>query len=158
MFEFRKDDLNPVLALRGYELLENGEIKKIPKVNTVSEAQERANRLNKKLNDRDVHQDVLIFCRAELISDNYFHAVFEATKSVADKIREKSGLSMDGAELIGKAFSVKKPFLIINNLQSETEKSEQKGFSNLLKGLFGIFRNTTAHEPKIKWELMSKML
>lgn len=153
IFKFRKDSLNSVLALRGYELLENGKIKKISKVNTISEAQERANILNKKLSDRNVHQDVLIFCRAELMSDNYFHAVFEATKSVADKIRGKSGLSMDGAGLIDTAFSVKKPFLIINNLQTETEKSEQKGFSNLLKGLFGIFRNTTAHEPKIKWEI-----
>ena len=32
-----------------------------------------------------------------------------------------------------------------------TERSEHTGLMNLLKGLFGTFRNTTAHAPKIKW-------
>jgi len=153
IFENRKEALNEVLALRGYELLDNGDIKLISKVDTISKAQNKANRLNKKLNDRNVHQDVLNFCRAELVADNYFHAVFEATKSVADKIRSKSGLTTDGADLIDKTFTVKNPILIINNLETETEKSEQKGFANLLKGVFGLFRNVTAHEPKIKWEI-----
>ena len=152
-FKYRKDALNEVLALRGYELLDNGKIKPISKVDTISEAQMKANRLNKKLIDRNVHQEVLNFCIAELITDNYFHAVFEATKSVADKIRSKSGLTMDGAELIDKTLGVKKPILIINNLETETEISEQKGFANLLKGVFGVFRNVTAHEPRIKWEI-----
>jgi uncharacterized protein (TIGR02391 family) len=96
---------------------------------------------------------VLKFCREELLQDNYFHAVFEATKSIADKIREKAGLVIDGAELVDKAFSVGKPLLAINTLQTETEQSEQKGFANLLKGVFGTFRNVAAHAPKIKWPI-----
>ena len=32
----------------------------------------------------------------------------------------------------------------------------QTGFMNLLKGLFGMFRNTTAHVPKIKWVIEEK--
>lgn len=31
--------------------------------------------------------------------------------------------------------------------------SEQRGFMNLLKGVFGTFRNTTAHAPKITWKI-----
>ncbi len=50
-------------------------------------------------------------------------------------------------------FSINAPVLIINDLRTETEKSEQKGFANLLKGFFGMFRNTIAHEPKIKWKI-----
>jgi hypothetical protein len=38
------------------------------------------------LQERQVHGDVLLFCRAELLQDNYFHAVFEATKSVAGRL------------------------------------------------------------------------
>ena len=34
-----------------------------------------------------MHPDVLAFCRAELLQQNYFHAVLEASKSVADKLR-----------------------------------------------------------------------
>jgi uncharacterized protein (TIGR02391 family) len=30
---------------------------------------------------------------------------------------------------------------------------EQRGFMNLLKGLFGTFRNTAAHAPKITWKI-----
>jgi len=41
--------------------------------------------------------------------------------------------------------------LAFNSLQTKTEQSEHKGLMNLVKGLFGTFRNTTAHAPKIKW-------
>ena len=50
-------------------------------------------------------------------------------------------------------FSIKNPLLAINSLQTETEESEHKGFANLLKGVFGTFRNVTAHVPKIKWPI-----
>jgi Protein of unknown function (Hypoth_ymh) len=33
------------------------------------------------------------------------------------------------------------------------KKSEQKGFANLLKGMFGTFRNPTGHAPKIIWKI-----
>ncbi len=41
----------------------------------------------------------------------------------------------------------------INGLDTESKKSEQKGFSNLAKGLFGTFRNPTAHVAKVEWNL-----
>lgn len=36
---------------------------------------------------------------------------------------------------------------------TESQESEQKSFMNLLKGVFGTFRNTTAHAPKITWTI-----
>jgi uncharacterized protein (TIGR02391 family) len=155
-FNNRRDELNVVLALRGLELKQDGKIVKVNQVQTLSEAQRRARHLKTKLSDRKVHSEVLRFCQAELIADNYFHAVFEATKSVADRIRSISGLSGDGAELIDIAFSIKNPILAINTLQTETERSEQTGFGMLLKGIFGTFRNVTAHAPKIKWQMQEE--
>lgn len=38
--------------------------------------------------------------------------------------------------------------LQLNALQTESEKKEQTGFSNYLIGIFGMYRNVTAHEPK----------
>jgi uncharacterized protein (TIGR02391 family) len=105
---------------------------------------------------RQVHPDVLSFCRTELLQDNYFHAVFEATKSVADKIRQKSGLSSDGARLVDEAFGnsgATYPLLAFNSLQSESERSEHYGLMYLMRGMFGAFRNVTAHVPKIKWTI-----
>ncbi len=41
--------------------------------------------------------------------------------------------------------------LTFNTLTTESEESENKGFRYLIKGLSGMFRNTTADTPKIKW-------
>jgi uncharacterized protein (TIGR02391 family) len=79
--------------------------------------------------------------------------VFEATKSIADKIRRLTGLAGDGADLIDPVFGINAPMLAINSLRTETEQSEQKGFANLIRGVFGTFRNVTAHAPKITWPI-----
>src|SRR5205823_2699985 len=142
-----------VLAFAGLNLGEDGKLKPVTQARTLNEAQERASRLKSELLRRKVHHDVLQFCRAELLQENYFHAVFEATKSVAQKIRDKTGLTGDGADIVDKAFGLNSPVLAINTLRTDTEQSEQKGFANLLKGMFGTFRNVTAHAPKITWPI-----
>jgi len=150
-----KYSLNQILSFEGLELGENGKLKTSNRVSTISEAYARASKLKESLLVRKVHPDILMFCREELLVDNYFHTVFEATKSVAEKIRKKTGLNSDGSALVDEAFAFKGviPHLALSSLQSESEQSEQKGFMNLLKGLFGTFRNTTAHAPKITWSI-----
>ena len=154
-FEHIRTELNFVLSFEGFELTESGEIRYAEKVHTFSEAEARAQNLRKSLSDRKIHPDVLTFCKAELLVDNYFHAVFEATKSIAEKIRVKTKLSSDGAELVEQAFSYKNkvPYLALNSLTTQSHQSEQNGFMHLLKGIFGTFRNTTAHAPKITWNI-----
>lgn len=155
-FDAKRDELNKVLAFAGYELGEDGLLKTRTAARTINEAEQRANRLRAALERRGVHGDVLRFCRAELLQDNYFHAVLEATKSLSDKLRARTGLPGDGAELADQALSLGKtgmPFLAFNSLQTESEQSEQKGLLNLMKGLFGTFRNPTAHAPKVSWAM-----
>jgi uncharacterized protein (TIGR02391 family) len=155
-FEERRSELNKILSFIGLEFSEKGVFHPVTKSETISDAEKRASLLLTKLKDRDVHLDVIKFCKSELLQDNYFHAVFEATKSVADKIRQMTGLTGDGAEIVDITFKVNNPILKINNLETDTEISEQKGFANLLKGFFGLFRNTTAHAPKITWTIDEK--
>jgi uncharacterized protein (TIGR02391 family) len=152
-YEDFRSDINEVLSFSGLSLGEDGKLRGISEARTLDEASDRALGLRKELVRRHVHADVLKFCRAELLQENYFHAVFEATKSVADKIRAKSGLTDDGTELIDKAFGLKRPLLAFNSLRTETERSEHTGLANLMKGLFGTFRNTTAHAPRIRWKI-----
>lgn len=152
-FQKRRDSLNIILAFRGYEVGNDGKVLIVEKVNNLDEASRRANKLVAALNTRKVHTQVLRYCNSELLQDNYFHAVFEAVKGVADRIREITGLIEDGGELVDKAFNIKSPFLALNSLRTDTEKSEQRGFTNLVKGTFGMFRNTTSHIPKIKWPI-----
>lgn len=155
-FESERGKLNAVLAFSGYSLGEDGQARAVTAVKTLSEAEARASILRKALGERRVHLDVIRFCRAELIADNYFHAVFEATKSVADKLRVRTGLTSDGAPLVDEALGLGKaghPRLAFNSLATESERSEHSGLMNLIKGVFGAFRNTTAHAPKIHWNV-----
>ena len=152
-FEFIRGELNKRLSFIGLFLNESAIFNPVEKTKTIKDAELRVNRFKSKLESRNIHFKIFNYCNAELISENYFHSVFEAVKSIAEVIRQKTNLTSDGAELIEQAFSVNNPLLKINSLNTETEKSEQKGFANLIKGVFGMFRNTTAHSPKIVWNI-----
>ena len=43
--------------------------------------------------------------------------------------------------------------IAVNALATETDQGEQRGFMNLLVGLFGTIRNPIAHNPRIEWEM-----
>lgn len=150
-YEPLRANLNRALAFAGLAVEESGKLVAAEQAQTLTEAQRRADELRADLELRRVHPDVLRFCKEELLKDNYFHAVLEATKSVADKLRTKTGLTDDGGVLVDRALGGEPPLLAINPLTTGSEKSEQKGFVNLVKGLFGMFRNPTAHVPKITW-------
>lgn len=155
-FESRREEVNNVLAFNGLQFSAEGKFVRVQQARTLTEAQRRANELRTKLRERDVHADVLEFCKAELLEDNYFHAVLEATKSIASKLRKQSGLDLDGAALVDATLSGSAPRLQINPLQTASERSEQTGFVHLVKGLFGTFRNPTAHEPRIAWQMLEE--
>jgi uncharacterized protein (TIGR02391 family) len=152
-YEPMRAALNQALAFAGLVVDETGELGKAERATTLPEAQRRARDLRADLEGRGVHPDVLVFCRAELVADNYFHAVQEAVKSVADKIRAKTGLTDDGAGLVDRALGGDPPMLAINPRQTTSERSEQSGFANLVRGTFGMFRNPTAHEARIHWPM-----
>jgi uncharacterized protein (TIGR02391 family) len=155
-FESERGKLNTVLAFSGLTLGEDGKLRQGTTARTLSEAEAMASSLRKTLVERKVHADVLRFCRAELLVDNYFHAVFEAAKSVAEKLRQKTGLGSDGSQLVDEALGLGKagcPRIAFNSLTTESERNEHSGLMNLIKGIFGAFRNTTAHAPKIHWNI-----
>lgn len=155
IFCSRRDRLNPILAFCGYTLGEDGQLSRAAAARTIPEALERANRLHAALILRNVHADVLDFCKEELLEENYFHAVFEAMKSITAKIRKLTGLTIDGTDLVHTAFGDKygPPKLVINAYDTKTLQMEQLGFMNLLKGLYGTIRNPLAHAPKTEWDM-----
>jgi uncharacterized protein (TIGR02391 family) len=146
-----RNEVNVQLAFLGAHLGEDGKMRRARPATTLDEAERRASEMREELRRRLVHEDVLHFCRAELMRQDYFHCVLEAAKSVAAKIRTRTGLSGDGAVLVDEVFAVKIPLLALNSLRTESERSEQSGFANLLKGIFGVFRNPTAHEARVRW-------
>lgn len=151
-FEHHRRELNSVLAFSGLQYGPDGQFKQIAAARTLDEAETRARTIRGKFQGRSIHPEVLAYCRAELMENNYFHAVFESAKGLAQRIRELAHVDADGAALVDLVFSVERPLLAFNTLQTETEKSEHKGYAALLKGCFAAVRNPLAHVPKVLWE------
>jgi uncharacterized protein (TIGR02391 family) len=151
-FEHHRQELNRILGFSGLEYGNDGQFRQIQAVRTLDEAESRLRTIRAKFQGRRIHSEVLKYCRVELLQDNYFHAVFEAAKGLAQRIREVSGTYADGATLVDQVFSIDRPLLAFNALRTETERSEHKGFASLLKGCFAAVRNPLAHEPKVLWQ------
>jgi uncharacterized protein (TIGR02391 family) len=151
-FESHRREVNAILMFSGLEYGVDGQFREVVAAQTIPEAEERAKVLRSKFQGRQIHPEVLRYCSAELLQKNYFHAVFEAAKGLYQRIREMSDIEMDGAKLVDHVFSVDRPILAFNTLQTETEQSEHKGFAMLLKGAYGALRNPLAHGPKILWK------
>ncbi len=151
-YERDRTKINEKLLYEGIEINQKGEAKIVEKARTITEAKERSLKIKQKVHGIGIHSDILAFCEEEWLKENYFHAILEITKSVAERLRQKSGYKTDGSELVEDCFGLgkdKRPMLAFNSLQTPSEESEHKGFSNFCKGFFSMYRNPKAHNPKI---------
>ena len=153
MYISLKEELNKVLLLIGFYVDETGKLLPTKKATTLEEVDERVNHLNAELQKRCIHYEVKKYCKKELLQKDFFDAVFEASKGLAQRVREISGLQGDGGQLFQQAFSLKNPSLFFNSLQTDSEKSEFTGLSELLQSIFHLVRNPAAHTPKINWKV-----
>lgn len=151
-FEDWRMRINQQLSFVGYELLPDATFKEIQAATTITDVKIKTDNLKKELEQRQTHLQIFNYCKEELLQNNYFHAVLEANKGLFQRIRDISGVEKDGQSLIEQVFS-ENPIVIINQFQSNSEKNEHRGFKSLLIGLCAMFRNPTAHEPKIDWEI-----
>lgn len=90
-------------------------------------------------------------CLDEVLAKDAFHAGLEAVKGLAQRLRDMTGLHGDGARLVDDALSLGSsgvPTLAINSLVTASEQDEQKGLAMVLKGLFALYRNPLAHDPR----------
>lgn len=153
LFNTRRLAVNKQLAFEGIEIDDTGKAVALKeKASRLEDIELRVKGLKNKLEQRNAHNAISAYCKAELISDNYFHAVLEASKGLFQRIRDISGVEADGNRLIERVFS-SYPVVIINNFTSQSEKDEHTGFCNLLKGLCSMFRNPFSHEPKVEWPI-----
>lgn len=79
-------------------------------------------------------------------AQNYSHAILEATYLISGVLRERAGVDGDGAALVGQALGGDDPKLKLNAFQSESERNEQKGFEQILRGVYLGIRNPRSHE------------
>jgi uncharacterized protein (TIGR02391 family) len=78
---------------------------------------------------------------------HYANAVEDACKVLDGLVKTRSGRhDISGTELMQNVFSAKNPTLKFNDLQTETDKSEQQGMMFLYAGAMLAFRNPRAHQ------------
>ena len=151
-YQFILEELNKILLLLGCQIDSSGKLIEIAKANNLDEVDRRVNSLKKRLYDRNIHSEVTKYCIQDYLREDYFDTVFEATKGLAERVREISGLNSDGNELFQNAFATKDPYIILNMLATESERNEYNGLKELLIALFHLVRNPMAHTPKINWK------
>lgn len=152
LFALRQDRLNEHLAFVGLRVNDEGKVARGAQAQTLDDATRIATSIRDELQRRKAHPEVLRYCSMEVLKKAHFHACLEATKSIFDRLRSLTGISGDGAALVDATLALGKsgvPLLAINSLRTQTEKDEQTGLANLVKGLNGLYRNPTAHAPRL---------
>lgn len=79
-------------------------------------------------------------------SQVYSAAILEAVHLLSTTLRERANVDGDGISLVSQALGGDSPRLRINKFQTETEKNEQKGLEQILRGLYQGIRNPRSHE------------
>lgn len=151
-FYRRQNELNEVLIYAGYCINDKGEVARAKggKATTLEQAAERTGNIISELCRRGIHPYLLRYCTIELLQKNNFHTLLEASKSIPERIRDLTGQTTDGTKLVNATLTLSSgPLLAINSGRTESERSEQSGFANLVIGLLGLYRNPTAHDPKL---------
>lgn len=152
LFTLRQDRLNEHLAFVGLRVNDEGKVARGAQAQTLDQATRIATSIRDELQRRKAHPEVLRYCSVEILKKAHFHACLEATKSIFERLRAAAGAQGDGAALVDAALSLGKsgtPVLAINALRTQTERDEQTGLANLIKGLAGLYRNPTAHDPRL---------
>ena len=94
----------------------------------------------------DLHPEVDRAVTELFNNGHYAHAVENACKILDGLVKIRSGISdKSGTDLMQHVFSVNNPILKFNQLNTETEKSEQKGMMFLYAGAMLAMRNPRAH-------------
>ena len=155
-FENHRASINEKLLYEGYEINEKGEILQCKKAQTIPEAKERSQKIKTIIRGMRIHSEIIKYCDEEWLNEDFFHAIEEVAKSVFDRLRNMTGIQQDGGVLVTSCFSSGQsgvPLLALNRLETESEKSEQKGFMNFCIGFYGLYRNPKAHNVRVNEEV-----
>ncbi|MBD8069777.1 TIGR02391 family protein [Bacillus sp. PS06] len=152
-FDFLFEELNKVLLLSGLLITNEGKLIPAERAKTLDEVDRRVNSLKKHLYNRAIHQEVTKYCIKDYLRKDYYDAVFESAKGLAERVRIISGLTTDGGALFQKAFSKNDPYIFFNGLSTANEISEFVGLKELLEAIFHLVRNPAAHTPKVNWKV-----
>lgn len=151
-YRYLFEETNKVLLFAGLSIDQSGRLVAVSQAETLSEVDQRVNHLKKALYDRAIHSEVQKYCVEDYLRADYYDAVFEAAKGLAERVRQISGLTTDGGTLFQTAFSKNDPYIFFNAMKTDSERSEFIGLKELLEAIFHLVRNPAAHTPKVNWK------
>ncbi len=103
-----------------------------------------------------LHPKVIEVSKDCFITSNYREAILNAFICLIDYVKERTGLDVDGDDLVNQVFSInfdkeqrkitRYPIIRINKLKNQSDRDEQQGFMFLCKGAVGGIRNPKAHK------------
>ena len=151
-YRYLVEETNKVLLFAGLSIDQSGQLVEVSQAQTLTEVDQRVNHLKKALYDRAIHSEVQKYCVEDYLRADYYDAVLEAIKGLAERVRQISGLTTDGGTLFQTAFSKNDPYIFFNAMKTDSERSEYTGLKELLEAIFHLVRNPAAHTPKVNWK------
>lgn len=124
-YRYLFEETNKVLLFAGLSIDQSGRLVAVSQAETLSEVDQRVNQLKKALYDRAIHSEVQKYCVEDYLRADYYDAVFEASKGLAERVRQISGLTTDGGTLFQAVFSKNDP------LQKRPREKKQRYFPEL---------------------------
>jgi uncharacterized protein (TIGR02391 family) len=96
------------------------------------------------------HPKIIEVSRSLFETGHHSQAIFESFKAIISLIKEKTGRTEDGRDLMAKVFNENAPIIKFNNQMNQSEKDEQEGFKLLFMGAMVGIRNPKAHDNYIQ--------
>lgn len=97
----------------------------------------------------NIHGVIQGVAKSRFDSGHYADAVEAAFKEINSRVKEvvrqRTGDTYDGAALMNYAFSVKKPVIILEDLETEDGRNIQNGYMQMFAGAMIAIRNPKAH-------------
>jgi uncharacterized protein (TIGR02391 family) len=93
-----------------------------------------------------LHSSIVPEARKRFRARFYAEAVLAALKVISLEIKSRTGLDLDGAQLMTKAFAPSQPYLVFDPADTETARSIQQGYLQIFAGTMMAVRNPKAHE------------
>jgi len=97
-------------------------------------------------NKMQFHPKVIEVSRKLYVDGHYAQAITEAYKAIDNFVKQKTGESIYGKELMGKVFKKDDPIIKLNELKTQSNRNEQEGFMHLFQGAMIGIRNPKAHD------------
>jgi uncharacterized protein (TIGR02391 family) len=98
---------------------------------------------------QSINQTIAAVARSRYESGHYADSVEASFKEInsriKEEVRQRTGGTFDGADLMNQAFSPNKPVVVLDDLETENGVNIQKGYMLMLAGAMTALRNPPSH-------------